>query len=97
MDDVKNGISREWHFHANEELIAASSRCVRKVVVSLIRMLGKEDSKRQQPLLLGHGDPSMFPSFRTTVAAEDAVVNAVRSGKYNNYCKDLQGLLPARR
>ncbi|KAK4255536.1 hypothetical protein QN277_008524 [Acacia crassicarpa] len=92
MED--NGPS-EWRFQANQHLIAASSRSIRNIIVSLINKLGKEDER--PAIFLGHGDPSVFPSFRTTVSAEDAVVNAIRSGKYNSYCQDFQGLLPARR
>ncbi|KAI9086667.1 hypothetical protein K1719_031261 [Acacia pycnantha] len=89
-----NGPS-EWRFQANQHLIAASSRSIRDVLTSLINKLVKEDER--PAIFLGHGDPSVFPSFRTTVSAEDAVVNAIRSGKYNSYCLNLQGLLPARR
>ncbi|XP_039038187.1 nicotianamine aminotransferase 1-like isoform X2 [Hibiscus syriacus] len=45
---------------------------------------------------LAHGDPSHFPNFRTTSAAEDAIVDAVRSGKHNFYAPTV-GILPARR
>ncbi|TYG80496.1 hypothetical protein ES288_D02G220800v1 [Gossypium darwinii] len=45
---------------------------------------------------LGHGDPSHFPSFRTTPAAEDAIVDALRSAKHNCYATTV-GILPARR
>ncbi|XP_028790175.1 probable aminotransferase TAT1 [Neltuma alba] len=85
----------KWRFQANQELIAASSRSIRNVVVSLMDISRREEKRPLIPL--AHGDPSVFPSFRTTVAAEDAVVNAIRSGDYNNYCKSLHGLLPARR
>ncbi|XP_054811697.1 S-alkyl-thiohydroximate lyase SUR1-like [Prosopis cineraria] len=89
-----NGSSK-WRFQANQDLIEASSRSVRKIVVTLMESLGKEDTRPAIPL--GHGDPSVFPYFRTTVVAEDAVVDAIRSGNYNSYCTDLQGVLPARR
>ncbi|KAK7852432.1 s-alkyl-thiohydroximate lyase sur1 [Quercus suber] len=45
---------------------------------------------------LGHGDPSPFPCFRTAVLAEDAIVDAVRSAKFNSYPPTMVGLLPAR-
>ncbi|MBA0828835.1 hypothetical protein Goarm_013466, partial [Gossypium armourianum] len=45
---------------------------------------------------LGHGDPSYFPSFKTTPAAEDAIVDALRSAKHNCYAPSA-GVLPARR
>ncbi|XP_054813160.1 tyrosine aminotransferase-like isoform X3 [Prosopis cineraria] len=86
--------SCKWHFQANQELIAASSLSVRNTVITL-ESLSKEDKRPTIPL--GHGDPTAFPGFQTTVAAEDAIVDAVRSAKYSSYCKSLQGLLPARR
>ncbi|KAI6697318.1 hypothetical protein NL676_017437 [Syzygium grande] len=48
------------------------------------------------PVLLGHGDPSAFPCFRTSPVAEEAVVDALKSAKFNSYAPSL-GLLQARR
>ena len=45
---------------------------------------------------LGHGDPSAFSCFRTTPIAEDAIVDALRSRKFNSYAPAV-GILPARR
>lgn len=47
-------------------------------------------------VLLGHGDPSAFPCFRTSPVAEEAVVDALKSAKFNSYAPSL-GLLQARR
>ncbi|KAB5548493.1 hypothetical protein DKX38_011899 [Salix brachista] len=44
----------------------------------------------------GFGDPSCFECFRTTPIAEDAIVEAVRSAKFNSYAP-TGGILPARR
>ncbi|CAK7322718.1 unnamed protein product [Dovyalis caffra] len=44
----------------------------------------------------GFGDPSGFDCFRTTPIAEDAMVEAVRSAKFNSYAS-TGGILPARR
>lgn len=60
----------------------------------VISNLNESDSRPVIPL--GHGDPSAFPCFRTTSEAEDAIVDAVRSAKFNCYSPTV-GLLPARR
>ncbi|KAJ6366610.1 hypothetical protein OIU77_003069 [Salix suchowensis] len=44
----------------------------------------------------GFGDPSCFECFRTTPVAEEAIVEAVRSAKFNSYAP-TGGILPARR
>ncbi|KAG6767667.1 hypothetical protein POTOM_028879 [Populus tomentosa] len=44
----------------------------------------------------GFGDPSCFECFRTTPIAEDAIVEAVRSAKFNSYAP-TGGIPPARR
>ncbi|GJX31296.1 tyrosine aminotransferase-like protein [Tanacetum coccineum] len=46
--------------------------------------LNKSDTRPVIPL--GHGDPSAFPCFRTTQVAEDAIVDSLRSAKFNGYC-----------
>ncbi|CAN0896770.1 S-alkyl-thiohydroximate lyase SUR1 [Linum grandiflorum] len=67
---------------------------IREVRFALMENLNKED---ERPLIeLAHGDPSKFECFRTDSAAEDAIVDAVRSGKYNSYAPSA-GILPARR
>ncbi|XWS68680.1 hypothetical protein CRYUN_Cryun04dG0112000 [Craigia yunnanensis] len=60
----------------------------------LMERLNKEDSRPVIPL--GHGDPSHFSSFRTAAAAEDAIIDSLRSAKYNCYAPAV-GILPARR
>ncbi|CAO2147002.1 unnamed protein product [Urochloa humidicola] len=45
---------------------------------------------------MGHGDPSVFPCFRTAPEAVDAVAGALRSGEHNSY-PTCVGLEPARR
>ena len=58
--------------------------------------LDKDDPSRPT-VPLGHDDPSPFPCFRTTVLAEDAIVDAIRSAKLNSYPPTMLGLLSARR
>ncbi|KAK4398059.1 Nicotianamine aminotransferase 1 [Sesamum angolense] len=59
----------------------------------------KENLKEneQRPLVhLGHGDPSPYPSFRTTPVAEQALLSALHSAQFNGYAPGA-GLSAARR
>ncbi|KAG6470499.1 hypothetical protein ZIOFF_071572 [Zingiber officinale] len=92
-DDGGHAAAGRWGFGANALLagISASSiRAVLNVVMSEVR----EDGPR--PVLpLAHGDPACFSCFRTTSVAEEAIVDAVRSGNFNSYAS-TQGIVPAR-
>ncbi|KAK0590248.1 hypothetical protein LWI29_024473 [Acer saccharum] len=77
-----------------EQLNAAAAMTVRGVVEALMEKLDKEESRCM--IHLGQGDPSAFPCFRTTPLAEDAMVDALRSAKFNCYSSSV-GILPARR
>ncbi|XP_021295337.1 tyrosine aminotransferase-like [Herrania umbratica] len=90
---MENG-SGEWGFQGKQEVNAAAAITVRGVLNMLMGNLNKDDSRPVIPL--GHGDPSHFPSFRTSPAAEDAIVDALRSAKYNCYAPTV-GILAARR
>ncbi|KAF8043337.1 hypothetical protein BT93_A1622 [Corymbia citriodora subsp. variegata] len=90
---MENG-APAWKFRGNEGLFAASDITVRGILYQLMANLDASDGRAVVPL--GHGDPSAFPSFRTTPAAEDAVVDALRSAKFNCYSPTV-GILPARR
>ncbi|XP_031252432.1 probable aminotransferase TAT2 isoform X1 [Pistacia vera] len=60
----------------------------------LMANLNKDDDR---PVIsLGLGDPSVFQCFRTTALADDAIVDAVRSAKFNGYAP-IFGIPPARR
>ncbi|OAY35301.1 nicotianamine aminotransferase 1 [Manihot esculenta] len=92
---MENG-SKKWGFEANNSkaLMTASAITVRGVLNTLMANLNKQD---QRPLIpFGYGDPSAFPCFRTTCIAEDAIVDALKSAKYNCYAPTV-GILPARR
>ncbi|KAF8043339.1 hypothetical protein BT93_A1624 [Corymbia citriodora subsp. variegata] len=67
---------------------------IKNVCAMLKRNLNTADPR--PPILLGHGDPSAFPCFRTTPVAEEAIVDALKSAKFNSYAPSL-GLLQARR
>ncbi|XP_058213046.1 nicotianamine aminotransferase 1-like [Rhododendron vialii] len=92
---MATGPSPKWDIsHANGEGKTASVITVRSVLEKIMKNLNESDTRPVVPL--GHGDPSAFPCFRTTLAAEDAIVDAVRSAKFNCYAPAV-GIEPARR
>ncbi|KAF8409204.1 hypothetical protein HHK36_005278 [Tetracentron sinense] len=91
--EMENG-SKKWGFRANKELTTVSDITIRGVLIMIMNNL---DAGDERPIIpLGHGDPSAFPCFRTNYIAEDAIVDAVRSAKFNSYAPTV-GILPARR
>ncbi|RZC90107.1 hypothetical protein C5167_044737 [Papaver somniferum] len=89
---MENG--KKWGFSANNEIDSASGVTVRGVLNTLMNSINLED--KRQPIPLGYGDPSASPCFRTTKIAEDAIVDSLRSAKFNGYSSTV-GILPARR
>ncbi|KAK1566616.1 hypothetical protein Q3G72_002076 [Acer saccharum] len=80
----------------NEKLNASTdiTVTVRGTLSMLMQNINPED---QRPVLsLSHGDPGAFSCFRTSHTAEQAVVDALRSAKFNCYAPFV-GILPARR
>lgn len=92
---MENGGGKKvWKFRAEGELASEADVSIRGMLEMIKSGL---DGGDERPIIpLGHGDPSAFPFFRTISTAEDAVVSALRSGKYNCYSPSV-GLLPARR
>lgn len=86
--------SPPWSFKKNEKLIKSSAISVRGVLTMLMAQLDPNDNRPTVPL--GHGDPSAFPCFRTSPAAEKAVSDALYSAKFNGYAPTI-GVLPARK
>ncbi|KAL0400018.1 UNVERIFIED_CONTAM: Tyrosine aminotransferase [Sesamum radiatum] len=83
-----------WRLKRNEELTQASALTIRGVLNMLTEHLNASDPR---PVIqMGQGDPSAFPSFRTTPLAEDAVWAALRSAIFNGYSSTV-GIPPARR
>jgi tyrosine aminotransferase len=75
-------------------LADAGSMSIRAV---LGRVFSSVDALGPRPvLMLGSGDPTACASFRPPPEAEDAIVDALRSGKHNGYSPTV-GVLPARR
>lgn len=92
---MENGSGQQrWKFKANEVYTTSSATSVRGVLGLLMNSLSKDDPRPVIPL--GHGDPSAFPSFRTSPVAEDAIFDSVHSAKFNGYSAPV-GILPARR
>ncbi|KAH7533390.1 hypothetical protein FEM48_Zijuj04G0125700 [Ziziphus jujuba var. spinosa] len=81
-------LGEKWKFKGNKELNAASIS-VAGVVELLFQNINANDHR--PTIVLGGGDPSRFPSYRTT----SSVVDSVRSFSFNSYPPTV-GLLPAR-
>ncbi|PIA36553.1 hypothetical protein AQUCO_03300025v1 [Aquilegia coerulea] len=86
-------IKKKWCFKANESISAASGITIRGTLGMLMGSRNSNDKRETIPL--GHGDPSAFPCFRTSLIAEDAIVESLRSSKFNSYSPSV-GLQPAR-
>ncbi|KAF5948291.1 hypothetical protein HYC85_014248 [Camellia sinensis] len=91
---MENGLAERWGFRGSELVNKASAISIRSVLNEVMQNMDEEDLRPTIPL--GHGDPSAFPSFRTTPIAEDAVSDALHSAKFNGYAPTV-GILPARR
>ncbi|XVF66787.1 hypothetical protein PTKIN_Ptkin10aG0066100 [Pterospermum kingtungense] len=89
---MENGVI--WRFQGNKVLDPASTISLRGVLEQVIGNLSTDDPRPTIPL--ANGDPSQFACFRTCTIAEDAIVDALRSAKYNGYAPTV-GLLSARR
>ncbi|PKU71393.1 tyrosine aminotransferase [Dendrobium catenatum] len=82
MDDVDSEVA-QWRFSASNAVVNAPSTSIRSALHAVMANLDEND---ERPVAsLGFGDPSVFPSFRTTPVAEDAIVSALRSAKFNCY------------
>lgn len=88
-------VKEEWRFKANNEVHAAASLTMRNI---LELIMGNIDvTQTGKPMIhLGHGDPSVYPCFRTSPVVEDALVEAIRSANFNCYATGA-GIDPARR
>ncbi|XP_026442338.1 probable aminotransferase TAT2 [Papaver somniferum] len=92
---MENGLFRKkWSSSANDDIHSASGLTVKEFLNTLMKFRNPEDERQTIPL--GHGDPSAFPCFRTTQIADDAVVDSVRSAKFNGYSSTV-GIPLARR
>ncbi|KAL5715787.1 zinc-finger protein [Ranunculus cassubicifolius] len=97
--EKENGVGgvsmkKKWCFKANESIGAAAGITIRGTLGMLMESRNSNDKRETIPL--GHGDPSAFPCFRTPLSAEDAIIESLRSSKFNSYSPSV-GILPARR
>ncbi|EES15510.2 hypothetical protein SORBI_3008G005300 [Sorghum bicolor] len=80
---------------AGTPLEAAGTMSIRAVLNRVFSSV--DDGSGPRPVLtLGSGDPTASPCFRPPPEAEDAIVEALRSGKHNGYSPTV-GVLSARR
>ncbi|KAK6919629.1 Aminotransferase, class I/classII [Dillenia turbinata] len=91
---MENGRVKKWGIRGNKELKRASGVTMSSVLNALMSNLNASDKRGLIPM--GHGDPSSFPSFRTTLDAENAIVRALQSADFNCYSSTV-GILLARR
>jgi tyrosine aminotransferase len=97
MEETGGAGTTKWSISrpsAGTPLEAAGTMSIRAV---LNRVFSSVDGSGPRPVLtLGSGDPTASPCFRPPPEAEDAIVEALRSGKHNGYSPTV-GVLPARR
>lgn len=91
-----DGLWKKLNSRVNEELSDDTdlSSSVRGTLSLLMQNINPEDQR--QVLTLSHGDPAAFSCFRSSEIAEQAVVDALRSGKFNAYAPCI-GIPSARR
>ncbi|KAJ3672323.1 hypothetical protein LUZ60_007044 [Juncus effusus] len=88
----KQEVEQRWRFGANEALSGAGGVSIHGTLNKLFACV--ED--KSALIRVGYGDPSVYPSFRTTQVVEEAVVEAVRSAEHNRYSPTV-GVPSARR
>lgn len=89
MEDKDDEVAEQWakwHFTGKgvKSVNRASTISVRGIINTLMDNLNHDDDTRLV-VLFGYGDPSMFPTFRTCVEAENAIVDTLRTAKYSCY------------
>jgi len=90
-----SGGHAEWRFARAAKAVAGTDKM--SIRAARFKIGASVDARDPRPVLpLAHGDPSVFPAFRTAAEAEDAVAAALRTGKFNCYPAGV-GLPDARR
>ncbi|MCD9641249.1 hypothetical protein HAX54_027338 [Datura stramonium] len=85
MDEFEICSKRRWNFQGKEEAKKASACTIRAYLNTLNENINKNDTTTTSVIPLSHGDPSGFPSYRTTKLSEEALLDALQSGQYNGY------------
>lgn len=89
---MENGVHQNL---ANGQEIEPPTNITIKGTLSLL-MANTNGGDKKKVISLGIGDPTAYSCFRTTVAAQEAVVDALRSNKFNGYSPTV-GLPQTRR
>lgn len=93
---MENNGSKLWRLNKEEKKEEVKSGKALTIRIALSLLFGNIDSNDERQVVpMGHGDPSPFNCFRTSVAAEDAVVDTLRSATFNGYAP-FYGQPPAR-
>nr|ARQ30112.1 nicotianamine aminotransferase 2 [Triticum aestivum] len=76
----------EWNFAGAKGGVLAATGANMSIRAIRYKISASVQENGPRPVLpLAHGDPSVFPAFRTAVEAEDAVAAALRTGQFNCY------------
>ncbi|KAL3616947.1 hypothetical protein CASFOL_039341 [Castilleja foliolosa] len=85
-----------WRFRGNDKLNIDTTDTIGGTLYWLRKTCADNEDEIRPLIPLSNGDPAIFPCFRTSLIAENAVVDALQSAKLNTYCPFF-GMLPARR
>ncbi|CAK9182977.1 unnamed protein product [Ilex paraguariensis] len=81
---MENGMKKQQGFGTNgEEPETPTNITIKGILSLLMASIDGEDKKRV--ISLGMGDPTAYSCFHTTAIAVDAVVDTLRSDKFNGY------------
>jgi tyrosine aminotransferase/nicotianamine aminotransferase len=87
----------DWKFARAKDGVLATTGAKMSIRAIRYKISASMQENGPRPVLpLAHGDPSVFPAFRTAVEAEDAVAATLRTGEFNCYPAGV-GLPAARR
>uniref|UniRef100_A0ACD6AAU0 Uncharacterized protein n=1 Tax=Avena sativa TaxID=4498 RepID=A0ACD6AAU0_AVESA len=76
----------DWKFARAKDGVLATTGDKMSIRAIRYRISASVEEHGPRPVLpLAHGDPSIFPAFRTALEAEDAVTAALRTGQLNCY------------
>lgn len=81
----QNGSIAVAEVGGNGHEIQAPTNITIKGALSLLMANTNAEENNKEVISLGIGDPTAYSCFRTTVAAQEAVVNSLRSYKFNGY------------
>lgn len=73
----------------------AATITIKGILSLLLQSVDEEESKKRL-ISLGMGDPTAYSCFHTTHVAQEAVVDAIQSDKFNGYAPTV-GLPQTRR